>query len=390
MTIRLKHTRAGTNLIELLVVIAILTALAGLAVMMLPSIANTDMALKGTAEVQTTCKQAQSMAGARHPRGVRFLRNPNNPNVSTEMVLLESPVVMVPDREVLVAKPPKYDFNTNPPTLISPGDPTGLTSPYVDFVYELYNGTEAALPGSQWVGPGNPPAGTIKRRHCFITGLTAEQESQVTDGAVLVLPVLNAWSRIIGSPVQYPYSPPAPAVAPPRTIEVVLEVYPDAALGTAVYPDSVSRTARAHRTYYAAIYGPPVPLLGEPTIPLPRDIAVDLEVSYPPLNPTRPHYDIMFAPSGQTITTPDVAAGTTVFLWVRDYQKVTSMNPAAYGGYTPAYADAFRLAGEQQIVGIRNGFVGTAPVFWPNPNGTYGIVNGVQQDPFTLARSKLN
>ena len=42
---------------------------------------------------------------------------------------------------------------------------------------------------------------------------------------------------------------------------------------------------------------------------------------------------------------------------------------------------------EQQIIGIRNGYVGTAPVLWPNfPAGTYTT----GQDPYTLARIKLN
>jgi hypothetical protein len=229
--------------------------------------------------------------------------------------------------------------------------------------------------------PYVPPAGTIKNRHCYIVGLNADQESQIADGAILVLPVLNAWSRIIGPPVQFPAAPPAPVQAPPRTVEVFLEVYPDALLGTAT--DYVS--------YHFGIYGPPVPILGEPTIPLPRDICVDLEVSYPPGQPGR-NYDIMFAPSGQTITTYTTATNTGVpanvgvYLWVRDYQKVGSMNPAAYGGYNAAYADAYRMGGEQQIVGIRNGFVGTARVFWPDPNGVF--TPGT--DPFTEARLKLN
>ena len=50
------------------------------------------------------------------------------------------------------------------------------------------------------------------------------------------------------------------------------------------------------------------------------------------------------------------------------------------------YAAGFRRGGEQQIVGIRNGYVGTAPVLWPNADGTYTA----PQNPYTLAQSKLN
>jgi hypothetical protein len=87
-----------------------------------------------------------------------------------------------------------------------------------------------------------------------------------------------------------------------------------------------------------------------------------------------------------------------VYLWVRDWSKgsmtplsmptpLSPTTPWVFGG------SQFRLGGEQQIVAIRNGFVGSAPVLWPDvtsagppPTLTYSSGN----DPYMLARLKLN
>ena len=97
--------RGGVTLIELLVVMALIAALGALALMLLPSIANSDNTLKGASAVQTTLKQSMGMAGtAKMPRGVRFLVQPGG-YIAKEMQFIESPPVMVPDPQVLVAKP---------------------------------------------------------------------------------------------------------------------------------------------------------------------------------------------------------------------------------------------------------------------------------------------
>lgn len=366
------HNRSGATLVELLVVIALITALAALTLGLLPSVTNKDMTLKGTAQVQTTCKVAQALAGsARLPRGVRFLVQPGT-SLSTEMELLEAPLVMVADPNVLVA---------------SAADPTGVNGPRVEFQYEFYDAATPSIdpihqpPNPAPNPPVIPPAGTIMRRHCYLIGLNQFQAAQIADGAVLVMPVLNAWSRI--------NSVITPWTSTTAPMEVELDVYPDSALGAAggkfgaVVPGEVS-----YRTYHFGIYGPPVPLLGESTIPMPRGIAVDLEVSSPSIRAGQPYYDILFAPSGQTLSTyssTGVAANATVFLWVRDITNVSSMTPLSRWVFDPAQAQ-FALGGEQQIVGIRNGFIGTAPVLWPDVNGTYTA----NQDPYSLARSKLN
>ncbi|MCS6866939.1 MAG: prepilin-type N-terminal cleavage/methylation domain-containing protein [Gemmataceae bacterium] len=348
----LPHPR-GVTLVELLVVMSILVGLTALALMLLPQVTDQDRTLKATAEVQAALRSAQAMAAtARLPRGVRFIARPNS-LIATEMQYLEAPPVLIPDPKVLA-------------------DPNGPNGPRVEFVYELYNGSEPSIdPAAPSPPPPPPPAGTVKRRHCYIVGLNPDQRAQVVESGTLVLPVLGAWSRI-------------ERVGPgrnnnPNEVEVLLHVYPDVPLGVET----------TYRTYHFGIYAPPIPLIGEPLVQLPENIGVDLEVSYPP-GQLNKNYDIMFAPSGQTVFTATTAtsvgtpANTNIFLWVRDYTQVPDMRPSSI---SPLVFDPmkFRRSGEQQIVGIRNGYVGTAPVLWPNDNGTYPP----GQNPYSLAQQKL-
>jgi prepilin-type N-terminal cleavage/methylation domain-containing protein len=341
------RVRRGVTLVELLVVMAIITALGALALMIAPGIANQDNTLKGTADVQASLKIAQGMAGAaRQPRGVRLI-SPTAGAIVTELQYLESPPVLVPDPLVLVSKP-------------APGDTTGVNGPRVEFRYD----TNAN--------------GAVTNRHCYIVGLNADQEPQVVDGSTLVLPLLNSFSRINTPITVIPATATPPA---PRMLEVTLSVYPDAALGEGT----------SYRTYHFGLYGPARPLLGEPTIQLPKNIGVDLQLCSPaamPLaGPPYQNYDIVFAPSGQRIATASVPGSSQVFLWVRDYTKVPSMLPTSFAPLT-FNPQQFRQGGEQQIVAIRSAAVGTAPVLWPDL-GTGQYSTAPPQDPFSLARQKL-
>jgi hypothetical protein len=371
MTPRSAKPRTGATLVELLVVMSIIAALGALALMLLPAVANSDAARKGAAEVQTTLKISQAMAGsARLPRGVRLIpsTNPALPPGAfcTEMQYLESPPVMVADPQPLVGN--------------RAGNPNGDASPRVEFSYEYYDGNTAALPNSGWTAAGNPPPGAIKLRHCYLYGLNTDQTVQVTAGSTIVLPTLGAWSRV-----------KAGLGSQSNANEVVLEVYPDALLGAASQNGAPPPTS-LYRTYHFGVYGPPVPVIGEPTVQLPQNIAIDLSVSVPgwPFNPPQPYYDILFAPSGQllvTATNPTLSPSGAVLLWVRDYTKVGSMVRSSYPTGA-AYANAFRLAGEQQIVGVRNGFVGTAPVLWPDAGGNYAT--GAYPGPYGPALQQLD
>ena len=363
--------RRGATLIELLVVLSIISALGALALMIAPGIANQDNTLKGTADVQSSLKIAQGMAAAaKLPRGVRLIApaaGSATPNMVTELQYLESAPVLVPDPRVLSATDGFGNPRPNPP-------PFGVNWPYVEFQYELYTGGEPPIANSQWTLPGNPPANAIKRRTCNIIGLTADQELQVVDGSTLVVPTLGSFSRIIGTPtVTFANTTANPPT--PRKLSVVLDVYPDAALGAGT----------AYRTYHFGLYSAPSPLLGEPTIPLPRNIGIDLTLCLPLQTAGGApwgNYDVMFAPSGQMLASGTRLGGGQIFLWVRDYTKLATM-PAVEG---PALAAAFRQGGEQQIVSVRGAAVGAAPVTWPDmASGMYPA--GPKQ--YKFARDKL-
>ena len=364
------RARRGATLIELLVVMSIISALGALALMIAPGIANQDNTLKGTADVQSSLKIAQGMAAAaKLPRGVRLIApaaGSATPNMVTELQYLESAPVLVPDPRVLSATDGAGNPRLNPP-------PFGVNWPYVEFQYELYTGSEPPIANSQWTLPGNPPANAIKRRTCNIIGLTADQELQVVDGSTLVVPTLGSFSRIIGTfpiPANTTANPPTP-----RKLSVVLDVYPDAALGAGT----------AYRTYHFGLYSAPSPLLGEPTVPLPRNIGIDLTLCQPLQTAGGApwgNYDVMFAPSGQMLASGTRLGGGQIFLWVRDYTKLATM-PAVEG---PALAAAFRQGGEQQIVSVRGAAVGAAPVTWPDmATGMYPA--GPKQ--YKFARDKL-
>lgn len=342
--------RRAVTLIELIVVMAIMTALLALAAALAPSIASSDQTQKGAAELQATCRIAQGYAATTgRPHGVGLIVNAGY--FCTELQYLEAPEVLVPDPRVLVAKPT---------------DPTGINGPRVELLYEVYSGAE---PSINPVDGTVPARGTIKRRHCYIRNLTPEQRTQVVDRATLVIPAIGVWSRITST---------IGAIAG-QPDEVILEVYPDVFMGATTN----------YRTYHFGIYGVPVPMLAEPTVPMPKGIAIDLEpnVSSPALAAPGTNFEIMFAPNGQPIGTRNMATNTNAYFLVRDTSKFAgTLNRAAV---PPATLGAsFRQAGELQIVGVRaGGFVGVAPAM---PSDDAGNYSAQYPDIFALAREQLN
>src|SRR5262245_23833400 len=78
---KLLARRRGFTLIELLVAIAILMALAGMAVLFLPRVAENWRAAQGGNMVQTALNIAKTRAVKdRVPRGIRLVMDPANPN----------------------------------------------------------------------------------------------------------------------------------------------------------------------------------------------------------------------------------------------------------------------------------------------------------------------
>jgi prepilin-type N-terminal cleavage/methylation domain-containing protein len=343
---RLLPARRGVTLIELLVVMAILTALAGLALMIAPNVAQKDNTLKGTSDVQTAFKVAQGMAAAaKLPRGVRLIAPPlgsATPNIVTEMQYLEVPPLLVPDPQVLVG------------TAV-----LDKQRPQVVFQYTL------------------DATGAVTKRQCFIflaPGAAADQAPQVVVGTTLTLPTLNFFS-VIKTPLTG--IDPQTNIASLGGNEVLLDVYPDAYLGGAT----------AYATFHFGIYGAPRPLLGEPTIELPKNVCVDLSLCSPSWLGAGQNYDIIFAPSGQLLPSLTRPSGGQVFLWVRAYNKVPTMQILSTSPAWTMNPQQFQLGGEQQIVGIRGAAIGTAPVMWPDnmATGVYTAPN----NPYTFARQKL-
>jgi type II secretory pathway pseudopilin PulG len=86
--------KAGFTLVELLVVIGILIVLTTLTVTLVNVTQNEDRIRAGAAQVQSYLEGARDRAiHAGEPRGVRFLPDPNNPNVATSLIYIGEPTI---------------------------------------------------------------------------------------------------------------------------------------------------------------------------------------------------------------------------------------------------------------------------------------------------------
>jgi prepilin-type N-terminal cleavage/methylation domain-containing protein len=354
--------RRAVTLIELLVVMSILTGLLALALMLVPNVNQQNAVANGVNEISATFKTAQGLAAAtRLPHGVRFLTNGGY--TAGTLQYLEMPPVIVSDLQALAA--------VN-------GDTTGANTslgPRVQFTYTL-------------AGTGASP-NAVASRQCQILSVPLEQAGEIVSGATVVLPELGFWSLITGSTQGASYSSARTGLAV-ADLTVTLQVYPDAALGTAT----------SYQTFLFGVYSVPVPVLGEPTVQLPAGIAADLQISFPALQTAGQNYDVMFSPFGPTVASGNVAANTNVYVWVRDVTKLTNpggANPNSlyagdFGANYGNFVNAFRLGGDQQVVGVRaGGFVGTAPVVPAVPSGGFAAyAPAVPLAPFVLAQQKLD
>jgi prepilin-type N-terminal cleavage/methylation domain-containing protein len=362
--------RRGFTLVELLVAMAVIIALASIALMVVPAALDQDRTTDGATLTRQWLMIAKSRAARDNlPRGVRLIVDPTkgaNQLLVTELQYTEAPPVMIP----------KNDFPV--------GDPN---APQVVFRYTInVNGAVAQ-------GGGQPA------RQCLLQNLDAVTFSEVQNAtaqtpALLSLPVLGTWHKI----TQFK---PSSATSG----EAVLDIYPDAALGAAGVhppPKGNSLTRPVYTTFHFGIYGVPRPLLGEPTLQMPRDICIDLHpnVSFP--NGTAgTDYDIVFAPSGQLMPFGSVTTGTgragRVQLWVRNTRKAAAINgafipnPPGPGHWrytatdTAGNAMPFGNAGEQLLVSIKakSGALGVVKARWPDNAATGDYNLGPGGIPFT-------
>src|SRR5262245_36607583 len=150
--------RRGFTLIELLVVIGIIAFLAGLVMLVVPTILEKDRTVDAVTSVEGWLNNARVRAiKDRLPRGVRFIVDPATLQAYTAQYIEAPPIVVIGDG------PGKYP----------------LFSPRVMFSYTLDTTTQ----GSQKY--------QINNRTCVIQNLTTDQAGLVKSGATLVMPVLG-------------------------------------------------------------------------------------------------------------------------------------------------------------------------------------------------------
>jgi len=288
----------------------------------------------------------------------------------------------------------ELQYTEAPPVIIptSPNFPLGHpSSPRVVFLY--------AVQGTGQVAQGNGNA-----RVCQIQNLSTDVLAEFPVGplanpttGVLALPLLGAWHKftVVGrtatqltvnlddNPVSGRGSWPDPQLG--------------AAGGFPANPKQPQPARQVYVTYHFGLYASPRPLLGEPTLQLPRDICIDLTplasdpagvVSPPPLTPPfrANDYDVVFAPSGQVLpfgTSGNRGVSGQIFLWVRNLRK--GPGPGSVGNWSSA---GFAQGGEQQLVSIKakSGALGVHKVRWPDNMAGAAATYNFPLDPYTYAR----
>jgi prepilin-type N-terminal cleavage/methylation domain-containing protein len=316
-----RTTRNGFTLIELLVVIALIAALAGMTMLIAPSAMDRDRAATAATEITGALQISRARAiRDGFPRGIRLVYNNSPQAVSFQYI--ESPPVFVPDPFATIQLTPP-----NPPSPLTPPDYN--SAPWVEFIYTV-------------------SAGTITNRTCNIRKLTTDQANQIIASVnangpfpTLALPTLGVAPQIVSLASVNGDG----AMANGTTLQQL-------ALNLGRYPDGALGGQTAWRTYHFGIYGPPRPLLGEPTYPLPQRSSVDLSLSSPVGGAN--DYDILFGPGGQLVDTNSTQGAAQIFLWLRDPTRGTPPPSPAF----------FQNGGEMIIVVIKakSGAVGTAPV----------------------------
>jgi len=401
MTTLLRSTRRAFTLVELLVVMTVIIVLTSLTLMVLVNMGERD----GTTDAAGLTRQWLMIAKARAsrdgaPRGLRLVvgMDPNN--------IAKTSPYWVTDIQYIEAPPILVTYPAQNGDFVPTGSPT---DPRVEFTYVLSPGVTAAL-------------GNVIAKQCQILNLQASDAAQIQPNCLLQLPVIGTWHRIM-SVTSVVQSPPASGRF---TVTVGLDAFPDSqmgASGTFVPPTPPNPAGTpAPPCYVTLLFGitaPPRPLVGEPPLPLPKNICIDLtytqdsagnavfNLAPPPANsagpyyesPSRPQgsiaaadYDILFAPNG-TVVPVGAGAGADgqIYLWHRDYTKIRGLrSPLTITSIGPGPTfiktydmTPFQQGGEQQIVAIKckTGALGQFPVKWPDAGGQYTI-----GDPYYFAQ----
>lgn len=364
--------RPGFTLVELLVAMAVIVALASIAVLVVPEVLTQDRTTDGAGTVRQTLMIAKARAMRDGlPRGVRLLTGADPSNLAktnglwvTELQFIEQPTPLVPkDDERL-----EVEFG-----LVPPGDPNAgslLTPPNV-FYMNMSADIRAYL--IEEFRNGRPV------------------ELRAFRGGEPITLTLTGPPPFNGPPDPVDNSIPTGPRAGKTNFQLVVDwVKSKSSLDILVAQAGAGQVVNLSGFY---INRPPDPLLGEPTVPLPKNVCIDLNFAVSkPGGTAGQNYDILFAPSGEVLQRGE----GQLFLWVRDYTKVADMTPQTPTvalpnqpyTYTPTLPQ-FRLGGEQQVIALKtkSGSLSVAPVLWPQDDGTYPLLSpGVYDDPYGFAR----
>jgi len=277
------RSRRGFTLIELLVVMTLITTLAGLALLIIPSINTNRRAADAADRLQQWLLIARQRAlRDQAPRGVRLILDPAD---ATGNTVRELQFIETPDN-------------------FAPGN--GITL----FVRQM---ASSPLPTSN---PGYQPLPRTVQISSDIT-------SFIREGDLLeITSVTNTQSGIyrIAGPNTWPWFTPAPA-------------FPIPGPGTQFEVTSEIKEAKDADLVLSSNYRfirQPKPLVGEEPLKLPDGVVIDLR-TYPlgvmPTKGVRPPLDILFAPSGAVVvgngyidngTFKTVSANGKIVLHVRD------------------------------------------------------------------------
>jgi prepilin-type N-terminal cleavage/methylation domain-containing protein len=437
--------RTGYTLLELMVAVGLIVVLATLTV----AIANSSLVdsyriVGGADRVSGWLLNAKNRAlRDRTPIGLQLIRNSTNPtdpefNYVRSAQLIELPVlyapVQEPDPNAIPASAPficvRYADQvvriggTDTPSLIqdsaaNPNDPIGVfmywptaVSPYPTFTAGVDLNVGDLLQINELNSLHKITVITPIVQPTFYTNLG---KPALASGQwyKLTLATSSIPLEITPSPQHFPPSPPHPTnLLPSNFPHTVGGMPPTLSLaGTQqAYPVGYPPIGAAnyYETHFFGLFKAPRPVLGEPILQLPANMAIDVfpgQDNAPiglsandllPLSQNIPvNLEIVFNPNGSVMYTDQ----NPIVLWLRDTRNgggqepllVTNVNVPAPG---VVEVDRARLmnAGEHVLVSIntKTGAIGTFPIYPPDQTQRYQPSEGGRNGPYRYALKAAN